>query len=91
MQCFVAENDLVHVRIATEKGREHMRPNELAMLCERLERVRREYGTAWRETVVLQTHMFELLLKEVDIQRAEIDRLYDENAALREALRHTGQ
>src|SRR5262249_37955730 len=41
-----------------QKGREQMSPKEMAMLRERLERVRREYGAAWRDTLVLQTHMF---------------------------------
>jgi hypothetical protein len=68
-----------------------MTPKEMAMLRVRLERVRREYGTAWRDTLVLQTHMFDMLLAEVDIQQAEIARLHDENAALREALRHAGR
>ena len=74
-----------------QKGREQMSPKEMAMLRERLERVRREYGAAWRDTLVLQTHMFEMLLVEVDLQQAEIARLHNENAALREALRHAGQ
>jgi hypothetical protein len=68
-----------------------MTPEEIATLRGRLQRVRREYGTAWRDTLALQTHMFEMLLEEVEIQQAEIARLHDENEALRAALRHVGQ